>query len=115
MPPRKQPVDIEMCKRFALVRKSLKLNQGQLAVELGVDRTYVVLIENGTREVPMLAVKKLLLKFNVSPAYIIAGVDEIEYKSPGSSNTFSGRVKEMELDIEILKAEVIKLKKALTP
>lgn len=80
MPSKPFIVDMEIANRFAIVRKTLKLNQENMALACNIDQTLVSRIEKGKRDLPVHAIKSLFITNKVSPLFIVAGIEPIQLK-----------------------------------
>lgn len=119
MPTETNQIDQGAAKRFKLVRTHLKkklgrMSQTDIGEVCGLTQGMIGHIENGIREIPFLALKRLYLKYNISPTYIIAGDGKIEPDKAEKTlltdtadlrseiEVLAGRMKKMEQDIRIL-------------
>nr|WP_235324634.1 hypothetical protein [Pedobacter lusitanus] len=74
-----------------------------------IKQSMISYIEGGKRDLPTNAIQNLFLKKNISPTYLLTGGDNMEFNKP-TDTQISGKIKNMEADIEILKAEIERLK-----
>ena len=58
-------------KRLRTIRKSMGWSQERLALESGLDRTYVGSIERGNRNISLLNICKLARALNIVPSELI--------------------------------------------
>jgi transcriptional regulator with XRE-family HTH domain len=63
------------------IRKERGISQEQLALDCGLDRTYVSLIERGTQSPTIRSVLKLATVLNVKPSEIILRMEGLMPKS----------------------------------
>lgn len=54
--------------RIKQLRKSKGLSQEKLALEIGLDRTYVTSIENGKRNISILNLQRIWTYFELTPS-----------------------------------------------
>jgi transcriptional regulator with XRE-family HTH domain len=59
------------------IREGRKVSQERLALEAGLDRTYISLIERGVRSPTIRTLVKLAEVLNVRPAQIVEGMDAL--------------------------------------
>lgn len=60
--------------RMREVRKSLKMNQGQFAKELGVSRAHISNMENGNDNPSSSLIKLLCFRFNIDEQWLVDGI-----------------------------------------
>ena len=70
---RRQVNFLEMGQRLKLVRKSLNLQQKEMAVELGIPASYLSEIESGKGNPGPEFFNKLACEYNISMDYLVLG------------------------------------------
>ena len=58
-------------RRLRAIRKSKNLSQEDLALEAGLDRTYIGGIENGKRNVAVINICRIADALHISPSYLM--------------------------------------------
>jgi len=78
----KNKKNLQVCfgKVLRQLRKDVGISQGQLALDVGLDRTYISLMERGLRTPTLFTIYLLAERLGVSAATIVANVDNL-YKS----------------------------------
>lgn len=74
---RRQVNFLEMGQRLKLVRKSLNLQQKEMAVELGIPASYLSEIESGKGNPGPEFFNKLACEYNISMDYLVLGIGEM--------------------------------------
>lgn len=108
MTPRPVIVDKQAAKRLVIVRKYLKLSQVDLAEACGTIQSTISKMELGILDMQQFFIKALFMKFNISPTYLIAGEGPIEYRK--EDKTLITDTRELRLEIEVLRGEILKMK-----
>jgi transcriptional regulator with XRE-family HTH domain len=75
---KKHPILVELGKNIVAIRKKLGLSQEALALEAGLDRTYVGGIERGERNVAVLNLYRIAKTLNIKPARLFRGIEPTE-------------------------------------
>ena len=75
---KKHPILVKLGHNIVLLRKSRKWSQEDLALEAGLDRTYVGGIERGERNVAVLNLCRIAKTLKVKPARLFRGLERIE-------------------------------------
>jgi transcriptional regulator with XRE-family HTH domain len=65
------------------IRKSKEISQEQLALDSGLDRTYVSLIERGINSPSIRTVVRMAKILNVPPSKIVRRMEELIVETPG--------------------------------
>lgn len=71
-----------MIKRLKQLRKALKLNQTELAGQLGITQTAYSMIENGNNPLSDRYIKVICSIFNVNEAWLRTGEGDMFFSSP---------------------------------
>jgi len=58
-------------RRLRAIRKSRGLSQEDLALDAGLDRTYIGSVENGKRNISIVNICRLAEALQVSPSYLL--------------------------------------------
>lgn len=103
--------DLEMASRLIMVRKYLKLTQGELGEVVGLSQPMIAQIEKGVKEAPVSVFKMLFLKHNISPLFMMALDTKMEAKKV--KKDLIPDLSELLADMEIMKAQVKQLEQAL--
>ena len=58
------------------LRKSMRFSQEELAVESGLDRSFISLLECGHQQPPLITIMQLAKALHISASQLIASVEE---------------------------------------
>ncbi|MDO4538735.1 MAG: helix-turn-helix transcriptional regulator [Coriobacteriales bacterium] len=74
--------------RVTKIRKDRHLSQGKLSAMAGLDRTYILDIEKGRRNVSVAALARIAWSFGISLAYLLEALDDVDSlpESPSDLN-----------------------------
>ena len=75
----KEKLAIKFGQVLRMHREKAKLSQEELASDIGMDRTYISLLERGKRTPTISTVFQLSTKLNIKPSNLVAEVEGIYF------------------------------------